>query len=45
MPLPLGTDVELVSMLHDYLHNALAIGAAVYTEVPDMNAERPHHLE
>ena len=43
--IPLGTDVELVSMLHDHLHNVLAIGAAVSTEAPDMNAERPHHLE
>ena len=42
---PLGRDVELVSMLHDHLHNVLAIGAAVSTEAPDMNAERPHHLE
>ena len=43
--MPLGTDVELVSMLHDHLHNVLAVGAAVGTEAPDMNAERPHHLE
>ena len=43
--MPLGTDVELVSMLHDHLHNVLAVGAAVSTEAPDMNAERPHHLE
>jgi len=27
------------------LTNVLAIGAAVSTEAPDMNAERPHHLE
>ena len=45
IPVPLGTDVELVSMLHDHLHNVLAVGAAVGTEAPDMNAERPHHLE
>ena len=32
-------------MLHDHLHNVLAIGATVSTETPDMNAERPHHLE
>ena len=43
--MPLGTDVELVSMLHDHLHNVLAVGAAVGTKAPDMNAERPHHLE
>ena len=41
----LGTYVELVSMLHDHLHDVLAIGAAVGTETSDMNAERPHHLE
>lgn len=43
--IPLGTDVELVRMLHDCLYDILAIGAAVGTETPDMNAERPHHLE
>jgi hypothetical protein len=32
-------------MLHDHFHDVLAIGAAVGTETPDMNAERPHHLE
>ena len=32
-------------MLHDRFHDVLAIGAAVGTETPDMNSERPHHLE
>ena len=32
-------------MLHDHLHDVLAIGAAVGTETPDTDAERPHHLE
>ena len=32
-------------MLHDCFYDVLAIGAAVGTEAPDMNAERPHHLE
>lgn|GEM_PF-5764082 len=41
----LGTDVELFRMLHDHFHDVLAIGAAVGTETPDMNAKRPHHLE
>ena len=32
-------------MLHDHFHDVLAIGAAVCTETPDMNAEQAHHLE
>ncbi len=32
-------------MLNDHLHDVLAVGAAVGTEAPDMNAERPRHLE
>ena len=32
-------------MLHDHFHDVLAIGAAVGTETPGMNAERAHHLE
>ena len=29
--IPLSTDIELVCMLHDHLHDILAIGAAVGT--------------
>ena len=32
-------------MLHGCFYDVLAIGAAVGTEVPDMNAKRLHHLE
>ena len=41
----LGTDIELFRMLHDRFHDVLAIGAAVGTETPGMNAKRAHHLE
>ena len=40
-----GTDVELVSMLHDRLYNVLAIGAAVCTWNTCMRTLGKHVLQ
>ena len=38
-------DVELLRVLHDHLHDILAVGSAVGTEAPGLQAETFHQLE
>ena len=38
-------DIELAGVLHDYLHDVLAIGAAVGAETADADAQTLHQLE